>query len=341
MSAILKSLLVACTLVLFAGCANMPDMKNMPGGGSGIIAGLLPGKLGQAAEATVKVGQASVEANREISEAEEIAIGERLMSGILGAAPLYANERIQRYVNQVGRTVASRSERPNLPWRFALLDSPLVNAGAAPGGQVYLTTGLLFRMRSEAELAGALAHEVAHVVQKHHLKLYQREVLAAGVKSAGVGIASSAIRVGGGAAGQAVKGVVVDVTLEGLKKVLLTPLDRGEEYQADRMGMILAARAGYDPFGLVAALQILQDVSKDQDGLSVLFSTHPDTLSRLEALDKVLGQSMAMYATQATLQDRFYTMIVGASPPSETKASGNKTAPAKATPAKAPVKKTP
>lgn len=340
MSAILKSLLAGCTLVLFAGCANMPDMKNIPGGGSSVIAGLLPGKLGQVADAGVKYTQASAEADREISEAEEIAIGERLMSGILGAAPLYANERMQRYVNQVGRTVASRSERPNLPWRFALLDSPLVNAGAAPGGQIYLTTGLLFRMRSEAELAGTLAHEVAHVVQKHHLKLYQREKKGAAAKSIGASAASSAIKVGGGALGQAAKNVVIDIGLDFFKSFILTPLDRGEEYQADRMGMILAARAGYDPFGLPSTLQILQDVSKDQGGLSVLFSTHPDPVSRLDALDKALGQSMSMYATQATLQDRFYTMIVGAPPPSEKPSSATKPAPTKA-PAKAVPKKTP
>ena len=82
--------------------------------------------------------------------------------------------RMQRYVNNVGRWIASQSERPDLPWQFGVLDAPQLNAFAVPGGTIFITRGLLERMRSEAELAGVLGHEIVHVVKKHHLKAIQK-----------------------------------------------------------------------------------------------------------------------------------------------------------------------
>ena len=110
---------------------------------------------------------------KEIDEPEEISIGKDVASRLLGAAPLVANPGLQRYVNQVGRWLAVQTERPDLPWQFGVLDSPNVNAFAVPGGTIFITRGLLERMRSEAELAGVLGHEIVHVLRKHHLKAFQ------------------------------------------------------------------------------------------------------------------------------------------------------------------------
>jgi predicted Zn-dependent protease len=172
-------------------------------------------------------------------------------------------------------------------------------------------------MRSEAELAGALGHEIAHVVQKHHLKLYIREKKAAAAKGFGAAALSSQVKVGGGVAGQMAKNAAIEIGLDFFKSLVLTPLDRGEEEQSDRMGMVLAARAGYDPFGLPTAIQILQDVSAEQSGVSVLFATHPNPSDRLASLDKAFGRSMDQYGNQATLSDRFALNIVGAVPPTK------------------------
>jgi beta-barrel assembly-enhancing protease len=312
MKNILLKAVAASIAMLLAGCANMPaDMKGLPSSlGSAVPGG---GKLGSNLDKVVELGKSGVEASKSISEDEEIAMGERIMAGVLGAAPLHANDRIQRYVNQVGRWIASRSERPNLPWRFAVLDSPIANAGAAPGGQIYITTGLLFRMRSESELAGALAHEVAHVVQKHHLNAYSQKFKSNLIK-AGLGAAvDSKVKVGGGALGQAGKTMVMDFGMDVATSMILTPLDRSEEEQADRMGMALAARAGYDPYGLPTVLQILQEVSAEQSGISVLFATHPTPSSRIASLDSALGKSMEQLGGQATLRERFATNILGQS----------------------------
>jgi predicted Zn-dependent protease len=326
----------AALMLFVAGCANMPDLKNLPGG-AGSMVGLIPGasKIAPHADNLVSGAKAVSEATREITEEEEIDLGQQLMGVILGAAPLHNNDRIQRYVNQVGRWVASHSERPNLPWRFAVLESPLVNAGAAPGGQIYITTGLLFRMRSEAELAGALAHEIAHVVQKHHIKAYQKgqgsQALISGLNI----LVDSKVKTGG-LAGEVGK-QTLKIGLDAAKKMILLSLDRGEEEQADRMGMVLAARAGYDPFGLPSAIQILQSVIGDQGSTSVLFSTHPTPEARLASLDKSMSNGMERYSGQANLQDRFISTILGMPIPAGAPAPTAKT-PTKS-PAKAPPKK--
>src|SRR5690606_31708209 len=106
---------------------------------------------------------------------EEAAIGFEAAATLLGAAPLLDDDGMQRYVNRVGRWVAMQSERPALSWHFAVIDHPNVNAFAAPGGYVFITRGLLFQLRNEAELAGVLGHEIAHVVQKHHLEALKKQ----------------------------------------------------------------------------------------------------------------------------------------------------------------------
>lgn len=324
----MKILLCAVSLTL-AGCAGMPDMKGVQIGSS--IASFVPGgsKAGSLVDSGVSVAKDLGAAGKTLTDPEEVELGENVMAGVLGAAPLYDNDRIQRYVNQVGRWVAFHSERPNLPWRFAVLNSRLPNAGAAPGGQIYITTGLLFRMRSEAELAGALAHEIAHVVQRHHVKAIQKQ----GYTSAFVTVLGAAADArGGSSVGSAVGKQVFKLGIGEVRKIILLSLDRGEEEQADRMGMVLAARAGYDPFGLANVLQLLQDLQKDEGGASVLYSTHPTPADRIASLDSMMGKEMEKYSNQATLQDRFVTMMLGTTPPA---ASASPPAPAKA-PAKAP-----
>jgi predicted Zn-dependent protease len=338
MKNISMKVLFCAPLLLVAGCAGMPDMKGMPVGST--IANLVPGggKFAGAADTAFNATKQISEPDKDISEPEEIEMGESLMSGVLGAAPLYDNERIQRYVNQVGRWVAAHSERPNLPWRFAVLNSQLPNAGAAPGGQIYITTGLLFRMRNEAELAGALAHEIAHVVQRHHVKAIQKQKKADGWASLGGAV------VGGVIDAKAKSGLVAgagklaaNFTIAQFRTIILLKLDRGEEEQADRMGMVLAARAGYDPFGLVNVLQLLQDLQKDQGGASLLYETHPSAGDRIASLDSLMSKEMEKYAGQATLQDRFIKAMLGDVPAAAAKPQA---APAKASaPTKAQPKK--
>ena len=128
--------------------------------------------------ATAEPAPAQPEFNwRNPSKAEEIALGREITGSLLGAAPLVKDEALQKYVNQVGRWVANQSERADLPWKFGVIDSADLNAFAAPGGYVLLTKGLYLKMQSEAQLAGVLGHEIAHVVKKHQLKVLQKQQL--------------------------------------------------------------------------------------------------------------------------------------------------------------------
>ncbi len=329
-------LLMIGVVFTLAGCAGMPNIPipNMPSGKGG-VAGLFPGSgstdtLGNIAS----LAKDAKDAFSDIPESDEIDIGETVAAGMLGAAPLLANDRIQRYVNQVGRWVALHSERPNLPWRFAVMDTLVPNAFAAPGGQVFITTGLLYRMRSESELAGALGHEIAHVVMKHHLNAIKKAGRA-GLLTTGVSMyADSKIKTNS-IAGQIGKGWVKG-TLTGVKELYVKGLDRDDELQADRMGMTLAARAGYEPYGLPNVLQLLQEISSEKaSSVSLLYRSHPTPELRLAELDKVIGKSFDQYASQPILQDRFITAMLGTLPADLKKDAA---APARAAP-KAPPKK--
>lgn len=244
----------------------------------------------------LSITQKVAEANREISEEEEIAIGDGVAARLLGAAPLVANAELQRYVNRVGLWLALQTERPALPWRFGVIDSPNVNAFATPGGTVLLTKGLYDQLRNEGELAGVLAHEISHVLQKHQLKAIQNTL------------------------GQEWKMELAQAVAEdkGTKKaehwsrafnagteLFVRGLDKSDEFMADRMGMVIAARAGYNPFDLVSVLQTLGQLNPSDSSVALMFKTHPSPARRLDELDAQLGSRLDVYAEQVSTTRRF------------------------------------
>ncbi|PWT76562.1 MAG: peptidase M48, partial [Proteobacteria bacterium] len=180
----------------------------------------------------------------EVNETEEIQIGEGVSETLLGARPLENDLELQRYVNTVGLWVARQSERPNLPWHFGVNDSDTINAFATPGGNVIVTKGMVRVVRNESELAGVLGHEIAHVIQKHHLNAIRKNA-AFGLVAQGLQIYSQ------GSRNESLVGALVGPT----KELYAKGLDKSDEFEADRMGFVLAARAGYDPWGLPSALQ--------------------------------------------------------------------------------------
>ncbi|MBC3807739.1 M48 family metalloprotease [Undibacterium seohonense] len=233
-----------------------------------------------------------------LTEAEEIELGEGIASNLLGLAPLHTDREVQRYVNSIGRWISMHSERPDLPWTFAVLDSDNVNAFAAPGGYVVLTKGMLLRMTSEAELAGVLAHEIAHVLRKHHLNAMQKAS------------AMSALRDGLDVAITAKNGNpnVLKVLSVGTA-LYARGLDKEDEFESDRMGVVLAARAGYDPYGLPAVLHSLQRISSNDEGMQLLFQTHPKLSDRLGQLDNIMGRDFDRYENLPSVQGRFEKIL--------------------------------
>ena len=223
----------------------------------------------------------------QIDEAKEIQIGKQVAAVLLGSKPLVADMAMQRYVNQLGRWISLQSSRPGLPWTFAVLDDPGFNAFAAPGGYVFVTKGLVNRVADEAELAGILAHEISHVTAKHHL--------IAMSKAARAGLLTQAIssQLKNNLAGQ-VSGQLLTLS----RDVYTKGLDQTDEFDADRSGVTLAARAGFDPYGLVAVLQELRTAAPDDSLFALSLSTHPTPQLRLNQLEAAMGNRLDGFSGQ-------------------------------------------
>ncbi len=221
-------------------------------------------------------------ATTDIDEKQEIAIGRDVAGTLLGAAPLVNDPALQSYVNKVGRWIASQSERPDLPWHFGVIETAGVNAFAAPGGYILITRGLYEVLENESQLAGVLGHEIAHVIKRHHITVMQKQGWVQAGASAVGGVT------GGSATGNLVRNAATNLVSE----VFTKGLDKSAEYEADHIGVVLAARAGYNPYGLVDVMQKLQARAGDAS-LGLLFSTHPHPTERLANLGDVMTPRMA------------------------------------------------
>ncbi len=229
------------------------------------------------------------------SPAEELRIGQQIAGNLLGVAPLVKDDALQRYVNKVGRWVSLQSERPDLDWHFGVIESEDLNAFAAPGGYVFLTRGLYRKLNSESELAGVLGHEMGHVLRKHHLKLLQ--------KSQGIALV-------GGWLGRKYKNEseVLQNLIGNGAEVVARSLDKDAEYEADRIGVVLTARAGYDPYALPAVLAEIGHVAKTDKSVSLLFKTHPHPDDRLAHLSEAVGDTLDALSEGQSGAARFYRL---------------------------------
>lgn len=229
------------------------------------------------------------------SQEEELRIGQQISGNLLGAAPLVRDDGLQRYVNRVGRWVALQSERPDLPWRFGVIESEDLNAFAAPGGYIFLTKGLYRRLNNEAELAGVLGHEIGHVIRKHHLKLLQK---------------SQAIAALGSFFGSKLKNEneIVQNLIGNGAEIVARGLDKDAEFEADRIGLVLSARAGYDAYALPAVLAEIGHVAKSDKRVSLLFKTHPLPEDRLGQLSEAVGDRLDGLPEGQSGVGRFYRL---------------------------------
>jgi predicted Zn-dependent protease len=219
---------------------------------------------------------------------EEIAAGEAVTALYLGAAPLVQNEAVSSYVQSLGMHIAGQTKRSELPWAFGVIDSPTVNAFAAPGGKVLLTSGLFNMLNSEDELATVLGHEIAHIVLQHHWKIIKKQKLTSGIAD----LAMSEVDSGSGvseAAFNALEGII--------RKSILNGIDRGGEFEADMHGIRYAAIAGYNCASAFGVLQSLAEraVGSGAD-VSFLYKTHPTSEKRTNKLADIL-------ATNPSLED--------------------------------------
>ncbi|MBI5329276.1 MAG: M48 family metalloprotease [Betaproteobacteria bacterium] len=229
------------------------------------------------------------------SPEEEARIGQQIAGNLVGVAPLVRDDALQRYVNQVGRWVALQSERADLDWRFGVIESEDLNAFAAPGGYIFLTKGLYRRLNSESELAGVLGHEIGHVVKKHQLKLLQK---------------SQGIAALGGFLSQKVKNSneLVQNLIGNGAEMMARGLDKDAEFEADRLGLVYAARSGYEAYGLPTVLAEIGHSAKGDARVSLLYKTHPHPEERLGQLSEAVGNRMDGVTDGQTGDSRFYRL---------------------------------
>ena len=214
-----------------------------------------------------------------IAEHQDIAIGqqyapevEKQMGGRI------ANTRLQNYVDSVGQKLARVSHKPELEYHFAVLEDKSVNAFALPGGYIFITRGMLEKLTTEAQLAAILGHEITHVVARHASAAMSREI--------GISVLLSAAT-----SDKTPQGVltVADLT----RQILGLRYSRKDEQEADLAGLDYMVRAGYNPFGMVETMQMLQNQHEVRP--IEFFSTHPSPQNRME------------YITQK-IQTRYYSL---------------------------------
>ena len=253
----------------------------------GGLLGSLGGQVGSMLDGAAKVMPRSED---ELA-AEELALGPEITGRILGARPLWNDADAQRRVNLVGRWVASQTSRPDLPWTFGVIDTPEVNAFAAPGGFILVTRGLYELLSSESELAAALGHEISHCVQRDHYNVIRKQEMAA----AGQERALREVKTGN----DSVAGSYARRYAEKHgATIMLTALDRDAEYRADAGAEVYLARSGMNPLALYAVLQKLPALGSESASLAQLYKTHPPLDARLDHIDQRGLGGLEAYTTR-------------------------------------------
>ncbi|MCL4222203.1 MAG: M48 family metalloprotease [Phycisphaerales bacterium] len=225
-----------------------------------------------------------------LSRDQEIAIGEEAkgqLTAEYGGA--VADAQAQAYLKEVGSKLAAQTEgdSPSLPWEFTLLDSAVVNAFALPGGKTFISRGLAEKFTSEAELAFVMGHEVGHVTARHQNQQISRQI-AASIVVAGIGIAANE------SDSDVVKAGVPVVVGAGTGLYLLR-FGRGQELEADELGMRYMTKVGYDPAAARDAMNVLKELSAGGERPPELLSTHPYPENRL---DQINHRLRTIYAEQ-------------------------------------------
>jgi len=253
--------------------------------GTSAASGLL-GRFSSAAQSMLGIAEkAAPKSEQELLE-EELALGPQIAGRILGARPLWSDGAAQQRINTVGRWVASQTVRPELAWTFGVIDTPEINAFAAPGGYVLVTRGMYELADTDEELAGVLAHEINHVVQRDHYTVIRKQEL----QEAGKDLVSGQVTTGGGVAGSMARSYVEKHGAT----IMMTGLDREAEYRSDAVGQVYLVRSGLNPLALYAVLQKMAAMGAGSTGLAQLYRTHPPLDERLDRLDRS-GGTLAAY----------------------------------------------
>lgn len=222
----------------------------------------------------------------QVSDEEEIRLGEAVSEKVRDRYGVVQDKAVHRYVTLVGTLLAQKSSRPSLRYTFIVLDTDGVNAFAAPGGFVHITRGALGLLKTESELAGVLAHEIAHVAERHTVKAIQKgRMVQMGAEET--------------LSNPALFSRLVDKAAE----LVLAGFGRAEELESDQDGLALANATGYAPGGLGSFLARLSQRNASSTEKQGLFASHPEMKERLSKLDRQIADRKL--TASAVLGDRY------------------------------------
>jgi predicted Zn-dependent protease len=234
-----------------------------------------------------------------ISRAQEIEIGEQGAQEVTETIGVVDDARVQRYVAGIGERLAARSEQPELPWSFALIDDPTPNAFALPGGKIFVTRGLFVHIANEAQLASVLGHEIGHVTARHSVERLSKAQLT----ELGLGLGAVLFREGRG---------LVPIAAAGMQ-VLFLKFSRDDEYQADELGLRYAARGGYEVGEMPDVFRMLERVSEAEGGgrIPEWMATHPNPENRVERIADEIAERGVQTGTGKIEAERYVRRAQG------------------------------
>lgn len=234
-----------------------------------------------------------------MSESQEMALGRDYDPSIVAQYGLYDNPQLQAFINEKGKQMGAVSHRPNLNYEFKILDSPVVNAFAVPGGYVYFTRGIMAHFNNEAEFAGVLGHEIGHITARHSAKQYSQQMLTQILFIGGL-VVSEEFR------------KFADVAQQGIG-LLFLKFSRDHETESDKLGVNYSTKIGYDAHEMAGFFNTLKRLSGGDGALPTFLSTHPDPGDRnrkVEQLASEVQQSLDRSQLKVN-RDSYLRMIDG------------------------------
>jgi len=216
------------------------------------------------------------------NDKKEVEVGTGMAARLVDVAPVVEDADLQEKVNLIGTWLALHldKEASAFEWRFGVVESADVNAFATPAGYILVTRGLIEKLNDDHELAGVIAHEMNHVVKRHYVK---------GIKlQAGIGLAGDLASMSTDNKKYQKR---IDKAASAGTELWSRGLDKNLEFECDRNAVVLSARSGYDPYGLVAVLQTLEAMDPGDSSLALLYKSHPKPTERLQKLTQAMEGS--------------------------------------------------
>lgn len=251
------------------------------GGEVGVVGHRFSGAIAAAIAIVFLTG--SVSAIQLVSVADEIAIGKQAQAEVKRATPAVGDRAVQAYVARLGRSLAAHARGQRYPYSFSTANYREINAFALPGGPVWVNRGAIEAARTEAQLAGVLAHEIAHISERHAAS----QLSNAMVTNLGLSLLGALLGNSGGA-------TTASIAARSVASGAFLKFSRDDEREADRVGAGIMARAGWDPQGMIELMQTIHEQEKrDPSLVEVFFSNHPSTNERLASLAQLVPKRRA------------------------------------------------